>query len=69
VWVRFLEGFTYAPPRKPLSRRVYSAGMVENVVRDCGQKAIDRGAAVPCAAPPGRQTLKGGYRVGRTFKR
>lgn len=48
MWVRFVEGFVWAPPeRKGRVSLVFQSGSVLFVRRACGEAAIAAGKAVP----------------------
>jgi hypothetical protein len=65
MWVRFLRDYKFRPAAKPRSLRAFKSGMIQNVTRECATSAIAINAAVPADPPPGRQTVKGGFRRGR----
>jgi hypothetical protein len=51
-WVRFTEDFDFSPAaRKGHVTIAYKAGMVQNVTRECANKAAARKKAVATKAP------------------
>lgn len=57
MWVRFTADFDFSPEaRRGRLTRAYKAGMVENVTRECAEKALAAGKAVKFGNPSRKRT-------------
>lgn len=60
MWVRFLKAYDYTPSRERRVTTAYPAGYEGSVKRECGEAAIQDGAAEEIEAPAREQAPEQG---------